>query len=385
MGRGSARLLLPSLGGEGGPRLGRGRAEFLPPFSQGRRWTATGVLSSRRGPDEGSLPEWPAANEEYPFILLRTPADKRSGGVSGALRGGPKTESGTRGSCSRLVTSLATCQCLRARLLVRLSAWGRAAQESTERMRLHRRLRKDTWYPFSLVPFLPGNIDVDFAFEFPTGRKMPWGHGGRPSWAPNRSGRIGPDVGARHGAPLRRGCAVGARFVEGCLTPHPFFPSKRWRQCGDRRRRGGSDPSPVSLRQVRAPAASHPLLQGEGNDTWGARQRLISPTFSKGEKVDRVWGAGGPNFSLPSPRGEGGPRQAFSPAVAGRMRGLFPSGPPPTHNIPSSSPTRSPIFEAGECRGHCEGAKNGKREAGLVLSTRHSALVTAFASGCWFA
>ena len=25
-------------------------------FSQGRRWTATGVLTSRRGPDEGSLP-----------------------------------------------------------------------------------------------------------------------------------------------------------------------------------------------------------------------------------------------------------------------------------------------------------------------------------------
>jgi hypothetical protein len=25
-------------------------------FSQGRRWSATGVLPSRRGPDEGSLP-----------------------------------------------------------------------------------------------------------------------------------------------------------------------------------------------------------------------------------------------------------------------------------------------------------------------------------------
>ena len=169
-------------------------------------------------------------------------------------------------------------------------------------MRLHRRLRKDTWYPFS-----PGNIDVDFAFEFPTGRKMPWGHGGRPSWAPNRSGRIGPDVGARHGAPLRRGCAVGARFVEGCLTPHPFFPSKRWRQCGDRRRRGGSDPSPVSLRQVRAPAASHPLpreremiLGGRGSarfllpsprgrrwTAFGAREGRISPSLLPGEKVDR--------------------------------------------------------------------------------------------------
>ena len=30
----------------------------------------------------------------------------------------------------------------------------------------------------------------------------------------------------------------------------------------------------------------------------------------------------------------------------------------------------------GECRGHCEGAKDGKRDAGLVLSTRHSPLFT---------
>jgi hypothetical protein len=39
------------------PRCAAGRRhkEALFSFSQGRRWTATGVLTSRRGPDEGSL------------------------------------------------------------------------------------------------------------------------------------------------------------------------------------------------------------------------------------------------------------------------------------------------------------------------------------------
>ena len=32
------------------------RPAIFPTFSEGRRWTATGVLTSRRGPDEGSLP-----------------------------------------------------------------------------------------------------------------------------------------------------------------------------------------------------------------------------------------------------------------------------------------------------------------------------------------
>jgi hypothetical protein len=32
------------------------RPAMITTFSQGRRWTATGVLPSRRGPDEGSLP-----------------------------------------------------------------------------------------------------------------------------------------------------------------------------------------------------------------------------------------------------------------------------------------------------------------------------------------
>ena len=145
---------------------------------------------------------------------------------------------------------------------------------------------------------------------------------------------------------------------------HPFFPSKWWRKCGDRRRRGGSDPSPVSPRLVKAPAANHPLPGGEGSD------------FCRGRAA--------PDFSYLLQGGEGGPRQAFSPAVAGRMRGFLPR-PTTTNDFRSSSSALPPIFEAGECRGHCEGAKNGKRDAGLVLSTRHSALVTAFASACWFA
>ena len=82
------------------------RKETLFSFSEGRRWTATGVLTSRRGPDEGSLPEGPAANKEYSFILLHTSADKRSEGVSGALRGGQGRETG-RGARA-LDSSLAT-------------------------------------------------------------------------------------------------------------------------------------------------------------------------------------------------------------------------------------------------------------------------------------
>jgi len=34
----------------------RARPTIFPTFSEGRRWTATGVFTSRRGPDEGSLP-----------------------------------------------------------------------------------------------------------------------------------------------------------------------------------------------------------------------------------------------------------------------------------------------------------------------------------------
>jgi hypothetical protein len=40
------------------------------------------------------------------------------------------------------------------------------------------------------------------------------------------------------------------------------------------------------------------------------------------------------------------------------------------------------INEAGECRGHCEGAKDGKRDRGSCsrLVTRHSSLITVFVS-----
>ena len=55
------------------------------------------------------------------------------------------------------------------------------------------------------------------------------------------------------------------------------------------------------------------------------------------------------------------------PPSPARMRGLFPRGLPRTKNIRSSSSTRPPIDEAGESRGHCEGAKNGKRDTGLSL------------------
>jgi hypothetical protein len=130
-------------------------------FSQGRRWTATGVLTSRRGQgaprsacrgDEGSLPEGPRRQQR--IFLHPSPHVRRStkrGSVGGTARG-PRTGNGTRGSCCRLVTchctspaldllpypvsrvpypgSPTTCHCLRVRLLVRVSARGRAAQES---------------------------------------------------------------------------------------------------------------------------------------------------------------------------------------------------------------------------------------------------------------
>jgi hypothetical protein len=45
----------PSPQGEGcGCRRARSRPAMIATFSAGRRWTATGVLTSRRGPDEGS-------------------------------------------------------------------------------------------------------------------------------------------------------------------------------------------------------------------------------------------------------------------------------------------------------------------------------------------
>ena len=55
----------PNRSGRIGPVVGARHG--VPPktllsFSGGRRWTATGVLSSRRGPDEGLLPTRPLTN-----------------------------------------------------------------------------------------------------------------------------------------------------------------------------------------------------------------------------------------------------------------------------------------------------------------------------------
>jgi hypothetical protein len=62
----------------------------------------------------GHFPSGSAANKEYSFILLHTSADKRSGGVSGAPRGGqgPATGHGVRAVDSSLATrhlSLPSC------------------------------------------------------------------------------------------------------------------------------------------------------------------------------------------------------------------------------------------------------------------------------------
>jgi hypothetical protein len=45
----------------------------------------------------GHFPSDLAANKEYSFILLHTSADKRSGGVSGAQRGGQGRDTGLGG------------------------------------------------------------------------------------------------------------------------------------------------------------------------------------------------------------------------------------------------------------------------------------------------
>jgi len=105
---------------------------------------------------------------------------------------------------------------------------------------------------------------------------------------------------------------------------------------------------------------------------WGSRAHTLSPA----ERENRLRAEARKNCVFLLRGGEGGPRRAFSPAVAGRMRGHFPSGPADNIEIPSSSSTLPPINEAGECRGHCEGAKDGKQGSGLSLSTRHFPLVT---------
>ena len=116
--------------------------------------------------------------------------------------------------------------------------------------------------------------------------KCDGGTEGRPSWAPNRSGRIGPVVGARHGVPPTSRLSGWLLLRGRVLDAPPFLPFQGV-EAMRRSAEKGKDPSPASPRQVGTPAASHPLPRGEGNDAWGARERLISPTFSHGEKVDR--------------------------------------------------------------------------------------------------
>ncbi len=53
----------------------------------------------------------------------------------------------------------------------------------------------------------------------------------------------------------------------------------------------------------------------------------------------------------------------------GRMRGPFVRRSRARQNKFKSTQD-PPIDEAGECRGHCEGAEDGKRDAGLSPSTR---------------
>jgi hypothetical protein len=92
----------------------------------------------------------------------------------------------------------------------------------------------------------------------------------------------------------------------------------------------GSDPSPpqpaergapFSPRLMTAPIASHPLPGGEGSGFSGAcAPQWVRPCRNKS--------------LLPSPRGEGGPRQAYSSVVAGRMRGHFRHPCPPVASQP---------------------------------------------------
>ena len=88
--------------------------------------------------------------------------------------------------------------------------------------------------------------------------------------------------------------------LAGVIVPPANCPVKRalFKPVG----RHPNDPSPVSPRLVKAPAASHPLPSGEGNTSWGR---------------------GSARFLVPSRGGEGGPRHAHCSAVAGRMRGYF--------------------------------------------------------------
>jgi hypothetical protein len=58
-------------------------------FSEVRRWTATGVLTSRRGPDEGSLP--------VPRPPVTCPAQPRVEFAPGLSKFGPASANGVDG------------------------------------------------------------------------------------------------------------------------------------------------------------------------------------------------------------------------------------------------------------------------------------------------
>ena len=175
---------------------------------------------------------------------------------------------------------------------------------------------------------------------------------GRPSRAAQA---VGPNRPGRRGTPL---------LLRGRVPDAPPFLPFQVVEAMRRSAEKGVEVTPHPSRRAagRSARGEPPSPRGEGNDAWGR-------------------GSAGLSYLLP--RGEGGPRWAFSPAVAGRLRVLFSSGPPPTNNIPSSFPTRSPIFEAGECRGHSEGAK--REDETLVSCSRHLSLVTLFVSGHRFA
>ena len=97
------------------------------------------------------------------------------------------------------------------------------------------------------------------------------------------------------------------RVLEFLHFPRPFRwfgRSALWitpaSECGERDRHGVGKGEEVPPH----PRLAVPPLPGGEGEWFYARMRAA-------------------RYSQPSPRGEGGPRQAFSPAVAGRMRGSF--------------------------------------------------------------
>jgi hypothetical protein len=148
---------------------------------------------------------------------------------------------------------------------------------------------------------------------------------------------------------------------------------------------GPADPA-VGLGFVRSPlwgSPAHALSPRRAKTDYARRRVKTVFSFSEG----RRWTATG---VLTSRRG---PDEGSLPArerqmkmffllqgekVAegrGRMRGHFVRRSRVRQNKFKSS-QEPPINEAGECRGHCEGAKEGKRDAGLGARAVDSPLVT---------